>query len=189
MTTGKARPSSRRRRHPDHPEGRPQPAYSAYGHGEGSHVLRLSRLGLVDGEPIALMTNFLPPSVLDVQAEELERSGLYDLLRRPTASEAVNPPCGRASGRGRRLPAAAQHRHPHRRWALLLPQPARRFRPRGARIEEIDSEVVPGLALTVARRRRTHLPSMIRHHAEGDTRAGASWQPPATVSARLAPPG
>lgn len=47
---------------------------------EGSDVLMLRRLRFVDGEPLALMRNYLPlensPS-----AGELENRGLYDLLR------------------------------------------------------------------------------------------------------------
>lgn len=47
----------------------------------GGDVVHLRRLRYADDEPIALMTNYLPPDLLDADVEELERRGLYDLLR------------------------------------------------------------------------------------------------------------
>lgn len=48
----------------------------------GSAVLEVERLRLADGTPLAIMHNYLPPGLLrgDVAAE-LERTGLYQLLR------------------------------------------------------------------------------------------------------------
>jgi DNA-binding GntR family transcriptional regulator len=43
-------------------------------------VVRLRRLRLADGEPIAVMTNFLPTAIAPSRAE-LETDGLYDCLR------------------------------------------------------------------------------------------------------------
>lgn len=48
----------------------------------GVHLLYVRRLRTIDGEPIAVMTNYLPEGVLRADASELEESGLYQLLRR-----------------------------------------------------------------------------------------------------------
>ncbi len=48
---------------------------------EGTSVVRVRRLRSADSEPIALMTNFLPPDLIDVGAEALEQKGLYELIR------------------------------------------------------------------------------------------------------------
>lgn len=47
---------------------------------EGAAVVRLRRLRLSEGEPLAVMTNFLPPAIAPTRAE-LETEGLYDCLR------------------------------------------------------------------------------------------------------------
>ncbi len=47
---------------------------------EGSDVVLLRRLRLADGEPIAVLTNYLPTAIAPSK-EELEASGLYDCLR------------------------------------------------------------------------------------------------------------
>jgi DNA-binding GntR family transcriptional regulator len=47
----------------------------------GSGVLRLRRLRLSDDEPLALLTNHLPPDIVELTAERLERHGLYEILR------------------------------------------------------------------------------------------------------------
>ncbi len=46
----------------------------------GTEVVRLRRLRLAAGEPIAVMTNFLPKAIAPTR-EELEAAGLYDCLR------------------------------------------------------------------------------------------------------------
>jgi DNA-binding GntR family transcriptional regulator len=48
---------------------------------EGEKVLRLERVRSARGEPIALMWNYLPASLLDPSTEDLEARGLYQLLR------------------------------------------------------------------------------------------------------------
>ncbi len=54
----------------------------------GELVIYLERLRFVDGEPIALMHNFLPSSLVTFSTDMLEKRGLYELLRaagiRPT---------------------------------------------------------------------------------------------------------
>ena len=46
----------------------------------GEEVVRLRRLRMADGEPLAVMTNYLPLAIAPSR-EELEESGLYDCLR------------------------------------------------------------------------------------------------------------
>ena len=41
----------------------------------------LQRIRLADGEPIALMHNFLPAALVHLSIEMLEEHGLYELLR------------------------------------------------------------------------------------------------------------
>ncbi|MCR6487748.1 GntR family transcriptional regulator [Amycolatopsis sp. OK19-0408] len=45
------------------------------------HVRRLARLRTIDGEPLALMNNYLPDGVIDPDDDELREHGLYQLLR------------------------------------------------------------------------------------------------------------
>ena len=47
----------------------------------GDEVLRLLRVRMTDAEPLALMTNYLPASLIDLTAEQLTEHGLYELLR------------------------------------------------------------------------------------------------------------
>ena len=46
-----------------------------------SEVFELRRLRYADDEPIALMTNYLPPGLLDVEPEVFATTGLYELIR------------------------------------------------------------------------------------------------------------
>ncbi|MGW3961799.1 GntR family transcriptional regulator [Amycolatopsis sp. NPDC005003] len=46
-----------------------------------THVRRLKRLRSTDGEPLALMNNYLPDGVIDPADDELRERGLYQLLR------------------------------------------------------------------------------------------------------------
>jgi GntR family transcriptional regulator len=48
---------------------------------EGSLVICLERIRLADGEPIALMHNFLPAALVRLNDEALETHGLYEILR------------------------------------------------------------------------------------------------------------
>jgi DNA-binding GntR family transcriptional regulator len=47
----------------------------------GTKVLRIKRLRSTDGVPLALLENFLPPEFISLEPEQLERHGLYQLLR------------------------------------------------------------------------------------------------------------
>jgi DNA-binding GntR family transcriptional regulator len=49
---------------------------------EGEPVVALERLRYAGDEPLALMRNFLPPALLRPTEADLERHGLYELLRR-----------------------------------------------------------------------------------------------------------
>jgi DNA-binding GntR family transcriptional regulator len=48
---------------------------------EGTSVWRLERLRSVDGEPLALMRNFVPESVTDLLTADLTSTGLYEHFR------------------------------------------------------------------------------------------------------------
>lgn len=48
---------------------------------EGTAVVRIERLRCARELPIARMTNFLPVGLVDLNADDLERRGLYELLR------------------------------------------------------------------------------------------------------------
>ena len=48
---------------------------------EGSLVICLERIRFADGEPIALMHNFLPAALVRLNDEALETHGLYQILR------------------------------------------------------------------------------------------------------------
>lgn len=48
---------------------------------QGDRVLRIERLRRADGEPLAIMRNWLPTEVLDTDAATLAANGLYELLR------------------------------------------------------------------------------------------------------------
>jgi DNA-binding GntR family transcriptional regulator len=54
---------------------------AALGLEEGQLVLYLERLRLGEGEPIALMHNYLPTSLVTLSSDMLEEHGLYELLR------------------------------------------------------------------------------------------------------------
>jgi DNA-binding GntR family transcriptional regulator len=49
---------------------------------DGTDVIYLERLRFDGGRPLALMRNWLPTGLIDLDAAALEGSGLYDLLRR-----------------------------------------------------------------------------------------------------------
>lgn len=53
----------------------------ALGVSVGAEVFQLRRLRMADNEPIALLVNYLPPGLLDVEPAAFETTGLYDLLR------------------------------------------------------------------------------------------------------------
>ena len=47
----------------------------------GTEVVRLERLRFAQGEPLAIMHNWLPTGLTELTVERLERQGLYELLR------------------------------------------------------------------------------------------------------------
>ena len=47
----------------------------------GTEVLRVVRLRSAAGNPIAKLTNYLPSALGDFAREDLERTGLYDVVR------------------------------------------------------------------------------------------------------------
>jgi DNA-binding GntR family transcriptional regulator len=53
----------------------------ALGLNDGVEVLALERLRHADGQPLAIMRNWLPPGLVELDAERLERAGLYQLMR------------------------------------------------------------------------------------------------------------
>ncbi|WP_163511715.1 GntR family transcriptional regulator [Fodinicola acaciae] len=60
----------------------------------GAAVVRLRRLRYAQGEPLALLTNYLPDTLVKLSVEELEKAGLYELLkasgiRLTTASQTI----------------------------------------------------------------------------------------------------
>src|SRR5436190_499660 len=63
----------------------PMPLYAQvaeeFGVPRGEPVLFLERLRLADDKPLALLRNWLPPDLVSVTDEELERRGLYELIR------------------------------------------------------------------------------------------------------------
>jgi DNA-binding GntR family transcriptional regulator len=48
---------------------------------EGSRVWQVERLRSVDGEPLALMCNFVPDSITDLSGIDFSRTGLYEHFR------------------------------------------------------------------------------------------------------------
>jgi len=48
---------------------------------EGAEVLHLERLRLADGDPLAVLRNWLPSKLISPTNEELEKGGLYELIR------------------------------------------------------------------------------------------------------------
>ncbi len=51
------------------------------GLGPAAPVLRFDRLRVAGSDPIALMHNVVPVGLLEIEKEDLERTGLYDLFR------------------------------------------------------------------------------------------------------------
>ncbi|MER8004388.1 MULTISPECIES: GntR family transcriptional regulator [unclassified Streptomyces] len=54
---------------------------AALGIAEGSEVIVLERLRLTHGQPVALLCNYLPATLLDLDSERLEATGLYRMMR------------------------------------------------------------------------------------------------------------
>lgn len=49
---------------------------------EGAKVIHLKRLRSMDGQPLAIMRNWIPAELFDTSKEELESTGLYEAMRR-----------------------------------------------------------------------------------------------------------
>lgn len=49
---------------------------------EGAKVIHLKRLRSMDGQPLAIMRNWIPAEIFDTSKEELESTGLYEAMRR-----------------------------------------------------------------------------------------------------------
>src|SRR4029450_2083033 len=76
----------------------------ALGLEDGTDVLALERLRSADGQPLAIMRNWLPLGVVELDAERLERAGLYQLMRK---SGGALPPASQTIGaRGAPAPEA-----------------------------------------------------------------------------------
>jgi GntR family transcriptional regulator len=73
---------------------------------EGTELLSVVRLRLVEDKPLALLHNWLPPEYSDLTREELESTGLYDALR----TRGAKPVVARQSI-GARMPSATERRH------------------------------------------------------------------------------
>ncbi|MBY8342870.1 GntR family transcriptional regulator [Streptomyces spinosirectus] len=54
---------------------------AALGIAEGSEVVVLERLRLTHGQPVALLVNYLPATLLDLDTARLEATGLYRMMR------------------------------------------------------------------------------------------------------------
>ncbi|MEU1275176.1 GntR family transcriptional regulator [Streptomyces sp. NPDC005799] len=54
---------------------------AALGVAEGSEVIALERLRLTHGQPVALLSNYLPAGLLELDTERLESTGLYRMMR------------------------------------------------------------------------------------------------------------
>ncbi|MFF4799241.1 GntR family transcriptional regulator [Streptomyces sp. NPDC001351] len=54
---------------------------AALGIAEGSEVIVLERLRLTHGQPVALLCNYLPATLLELDSARLESTGLYRMMR------------------------------------------------------------------------------------------------------------
>ncbi|MFI8092446.1 GntR family transcriptional regulator [Streptomyces sp. NPDC086080] len=59
----------------------PADVAAALGLAEGGEVALLERLRLTHGRPVALLRNYLPPGLLDLDGARLEATGLYRMMR------------------------------------------------------------------------------------------------------------
>ena len=61
-------------------------------------VLAFERLRYADDQPLAVMRNWIPKGLVELDAEQLERTGLYQLIR-AGGSRCTTPPRPSAPGR------------------------------------------------------------------------------------------
>ncbi|MFF5158066.1 GntR family transcriptional regulator [Streptomyces sp. NPDC000348] len=59
----------------------PADVAAALGLAEGGEVVLLERLRRTHGQPVALLCNYLPPGLLDLDGARLEATGLYRMMR------------------------------------------------------------------------------------------------------------
>ena len=71
----------------------------------GDPVVVLERLRYAEGKPLAVMRNWIPPDLVVLDKESLERSGLYRLMRASVSTSGWRPRIHR-----RRLATAAEAR-------------------------------------------------------------------------------
>jgi GntR family transcriptional regulator len=81
-------------------------AAAAMGLPPDTSLLSIVRLRSAGDQPLAVMHNWLPPAYADITRDELERDGLYALLR----ARGVRPVVAHQSI-GARTPTAAERRH------------------------------------------------------------------------------
>lgn len=74
-----------------------------------TELLEIVRVRYAGETPLAILRNWLPPEYQDIEREQLEQTGLYDILRRRGATAAVA-----RQSIGARMPMAAE-----RRWLEL----------------------------------------------------------------------
>jgi DNA-binding GntR family transcriptional regulator len=96
----------------------PAPDFVAHALGmdEGAPVVRLQRLRYAQGEPLALMCNFVPEGLVPLSADRLEQTGLYELMR----AAGVRPHLASQTIGARAATAAEARRLDERRGAPLL---------------------------------------------------------------------
>ena len=76
----------------------------ALGLEDGVEVLALERLRYADGQPLAIMRNWFPKGLLELDAERLERAGLYPVMRRRGPMHLAYQPSGRGAAPPRPAP-------------------------------------------------------------------------------------
>jgi GntR family transcriptional regulator len=88
----------------------------ALGIEEGAPVMALERLRCAQGEPLALMRNYVPEGLVPLSSEKLEQTGLYELMR----AAGVRPHLASQTIGARAATAAEARRLDERRGAPLL---------------------------------------------------------------------
>ncbi|GAB3677033.1 GntR family transcriptional regulator [Angustibacter aerolatus] len=106
-------------------------ACAALGLEPGTPLLRVDRLRLAGGEPLALMRNWLPPRFADLSRDDLEGAGLYTLLR----ERGGQPTVARQQLGARAATAAEARQLGTRRGAALLTMTRTAFDAAGEGIE------------------------------------------------------
>ncbi|MCH5670812.1 GntR family transcriptional regulator [Streptomyces gilvus] len=79
---------------------------AALGVAEGSEVIALERLRLTHGQPVAVLSNYLPATLLELDTDRLESTGLYRMMRTAgitlhSARQTIGARCATAEEAGR----------------------------------------------------------------------------------------